>query len=303
MENCPKCGALNVKDAEFCSLCHQPFNPVAINSEGNDELIPTEEPASNKENENTIDLKPHSMPGFGIMVNEEKTIETSSLQKEKSSKNKPVKEREKPSSKKAAVDIPIIRIEEDTQEIVKERLAKHITEWLFPAIIATAMAFLTTLIVPKEQITASLGIGRILLSAAMFGLIVSSGGIAQRNLKNTITGWLLGLSSNFMAFNIIFFGSFLFMKININFYTKYFLGSEIIIVAATLSTAISFSIWLEIFESKKALSLAFLAFIVNLAISWLLLTFKLPIIPIVVFISWPASYYAAKLFESKHLPQ
>ncbi len=281
---CPKCGALNAEGAQFCSLCQEAFDnpsPKSTPQEKSEEPK-AEEPTSEvdeKEKTKTAGSK-HEVPGFGAIKKEP----------EKPSKAKEEKEEEKIESPKTEAKV---------EKTAKKTLSFNLTDWLLPAVLASLIAILISVLIPSNQFMENMPIGKILLLASIIGVVVSSGGIIQLDFKKAITGWLLGLSGGFLAFNILFFGSFLFIKISPTFYTRFFLGSEILVISATIGLAIGFSLWMEKIQWVNTLILSAIVIASLVAVAWILSRFTTYSIPIITFIAWPLGYYLLNWQQTK----
>ena len=261
---CPKCGALNPDEVEFCSLCHEPFESPPLKEPPQKEQAAPKTP---KEKEKVSDDK-HSVPGFGD-INKEPAKQKLNKKTEAATKKAENKKSDKP----------------------KAKVSFNINNWLLPAIIASPVAYLATMLIPKNQFMENLPISRILLLAAVIGITVASGGIVKLDFKKAMTNWLLGLSGGFLAFNILFFGSFILVKISPSFYTRFFLGSEILVISATLSLAIGFSLWMEKIPWANTLKLSAIVVVATALLAWLINKVTAYPLPFIAFIAWPLGYY------------
>lgn len=264
--NCPKCGAFNADSATFCSLCHEAFKPVTKKSEEKKDTKKSKEtePASKKK------YNAHNSPGFDIKVKKEPDVKLLEETKEKEE-----------TKKKSKLTIPTF------------------TEWLFPAILATVISLAFFLVFPKEgeltAIAVSLPIARILIISAFLGVIVSTGGIVRANLRSFFTGWLLGLSSGFLSFNILFFGGFILQKINTKMFSL-LMGSELVIISAVLGVAIALSSMIEKVSSKQVVIIGVSAFVVFVIIGAIISRWAFPVI---TFLAWPAGFYILQWQNNK----
>ncbi len=261
---CPKCGALNADGSQFCSLCHEPFeSPPSKEPSQKEQAVPK----IPEEKEEVSDDK-HSVPGFGD-INKEPTNQKQNKKTETVDKKAENKKPDKP----------------------KTKVSFNINDWLLPAIIASPVAYLATILIPKNQFMENLPISKILLLAAVIGVTVASGGIVKLDFKKSMTNWLLGLSGGFLAFNILFFGSFILVKISPSFYTRFFLGSEILVISATLSLAIGFSLWMEKIPWADTLKLSAIMVVGTGLMAWLINKVTAYPLPFIAFIAWPLGYY------------
>ncbi len=281
---CPKCGALNAEGAQFCSLCQEAFDNPSPKSTPQDksEQPKPEEPKADEptpevdEKEKTkTESSKHTTPGFGVVK----------------------KEPEKPSKINEEKETP--KTEAKVEKKAKKTSSFNLTDWLLPAALASLIAILISILIPSNQFMENMPIGKILLLASIIGVVVSSGGIIQLDFKKAITGWLLGLSGGFLAFNILFFGSFLFIKISPTFYTRFFLGSEILVISATIGLAIGFSLWMEKIQWVSTLILSAIVIASLVAVAWILSRFTTFSIPIITFIAWPLGYYLLHWQQTK----
>ncbi len=259
--NCPKCGAVNANDATFCSLCHEVFKALTKKSEEKKDTKKSKktEPASKEE------YSTHDSPGFDIKV-----------------KNEP--------------DVKLVEetTEKDKAKKKSKLIAPTFTEWLFPAILATVISFAFFLVFPKKgeltTIAVSLPIARILIISAFLGVIVGAGGIVRANLRSFFTGWLLGLSSGFLSFNILFFGGFILQRINTKIFS-FLMGSELVIISAVLGVAIALSGMIERVSYKQVSIIGISTFIIFVIIGAVTSKWAFPII---TFLAWPTGYYLLK---------
>lgn len=277
---CPKCGAYNADTASFCSLCNEPF-PKAASAP---EIKQEKEQSAEKEEvkENVIEGQ-HSSPGFGIKI-------------KKSTEPKPQKETTAEGAEPTGKNDTKSKKAETTPEKKTFPLdIGNITDWLYPAVLSTIIALIAIFLVPKEQINANLTLGKIILAVFLVGFVVSSDGIVKTKLQSALMGWLLGVSAGSLAFLLIFF-SLLLVRISPEFYTIYFLGSEVLIVCVLLAVAIALFWSLEKVTASQLARLILGTFVISLLISWLVLKWTNPL-PFAAFIAWPVSYYLLRLIK------
>jgi len=250
---CPKCGAYNVDNAEFCNLCQHPFQKEGLDV---DEAS-SNDPLSEEQAEDTAQQQ-HKIPGFRFKV------------------------KKKPESEAKEEDV-------ETTEEQQGKNSLGIGKWLLAAILSTAIAVPAVIFIPKDQINANLPLGKMFLAVFMLAFISGSDGILKMDRRSVLVGCSLGLSAGCLAFISIFLSLFL-VRLAPNFYTLYAMGSEVLSLCVFLAVAVGLYWSLERLSPGKIAGLVLAMAVIFFALSVLVLRWINPL-PVVAFLAWPVGYY------------
>ena len=275
---CPKCGAYNADNAEFCNLCQHPFqkevsasakvSPTVKVDKASSEDTSSNEQGQDKEQEEYIASQLHKSPGFKFK-----------LKKKSGSKD-------------------IEEVEEEAETPQKEqKKGLRIGMWLLAAILSAAIGVLAVIIAPKDQINANLSLLKMLFVVFTVGLMAGSDGILKAERRSLLIGCSLGLSAGCLAFISIFLSLFL-IRISPGFYTLYAMGSEVLALCVFLAVAVGLYWSLEKLGPGKIAGLVFAMAVIFLALSVLVLRWTNPL-PVAAFLAWPVGYYIAEWLQSR----